>query len=790
MVKQLLSLLIVLVTAAASAQPEISAPIHTAKKEGSSSFRNIYTRNAAGTQTSSIDGQTGIATFLGLNTTPLNPAMLNAPVPVTKGGTGLVALGTPGQIMQVNAGATALEYTNPAAGSSPDKTFVVSPVGGDYTTIQAAVDAVPDVDTTNRYLIKVYPGTYVEEVDLDHPNISIVGSDVSSVVIEHDNTGAKTDRAITVTADDCTIANLTVYNPSSTYAAETIWVGTKTGGVGIAAVGFKAYNCRFLSPNHSDSIFVVQDCQAEFYGCYAKSHGDTVAGFDGSDYTLKDCIIESSVGAFTYTAGGTIRAYDVTCVGAAFGFNSIFNLNGTCTLIADNISCEDNETFRPVFNVNSAGDDCTVYLGQISGAAGYLNALSGTVSLTRIFQYGSNHVTAPFYGFPGDDGFPATVTASNGQDGDGVEVGGDGGNVTITAGLGGADGGAGSGADGVITLASSVVASALFDATVGININGTQLADASGEIPDGRLSANVPLKNTANTFTLDQLFSGAINVGNSSGTSDGVIYFQTGSGSTINNAYLTTDANFVTLGIGANASATNKIIRLAGPSGEASIVRIQSVGGSALAALNIQGTGTNAAVQNFLIPTGTGTVEQRLYWPTSSGSSNNSHYVSFAPTSTVFDMNIFDTTADRTVQIRNSNATYKAHLTLEANAAIGERLAVGTGTLATAGAMLQIAGTYSTALSNKTTGYTVLDTDGVITADATGGVFNVTLPTAVGRTGVRYTVVKTDASGNAVTINTTSSQNINAATTYALATQYEYATVCSNGTQWYVVAND
>lgn len=77
-----------------------------------------------------------------------------------------------------------------------------------------------------------------------------------------------------------------------------------------------------------------------------------------------------------------------------------------------------------------------------------------------------------------------------------------------------------------------------------------------------------------------------------------------------------------------------------------------------------------------------------------------------------------------------------------------------------------------------------------IDMDATGGTRTLTLPSAVGVPSFRFTVRKKDSSGNAVTVATTSSQTINGSTTYALATQYKYVTVESDGSNWMVVANN
>lgn len=87
----------------------------------------------------------------------------------------------------------------------------------------------------------------------------------------------------------------------------------------------------------------------------------------------------------------------------------------------------------------------------------------------------------------------------------------------------------------------------------------------------------------------------------------------------------------------------------------------------------------------------------------------------------------------------------------------------------------------------KTAAYTVTALDYTVNGDATGGAFNVTLPTSVGRVGQVFVVRKSDVSGNAVTVNTTSSQTINGASTYALTAQYQAVRVQSDGANWMVV---
>lgn len=69
--------------------------------------------------------------------------------------------------------------------------------------------------------------------------------------------------------------------------------------------------------------------------------------------------------------------------------------------------------------------------------------------------------------------------------------------------------------------------------------------------------------------------------------------------------------------------------------------------------------------------------------------------------------------------------------------------------------------------------------------------YSITLPSAVGATGRRYTIVKTDNNANVITLATTSAQTINGVTTYVgLNRQYARVTVVSDGANWVIVTGD
>lgn len=124
--------------------------------------------------------------------------------------------------------------------------------------------------------------------------------------------------------------------------------------------------------------------------------------------------------------------------------------------------------------------------------------------------------------------------------------------------------------------------------------------------------------------------------------------------------------------------------------------------------------------------------------------------------------------------------------TLNQNLGTGNSVAFNILTVATR----IVTGAFSTNVGTaKTSAYTLsATTENFMPADATTAGFTITLPTAVGNSGLEFTIFKIDSTANLVTIATTSSQTINGATTYTLLNaQYKYVRVKSNGANWYIV---
>lgn len=137
--------------------------------------------------------------------------------------------------------------------------FVISKDGtGDFTSIQAAVDAIPGGGRAPALLL-VRPGEYRERVVVDKDNVRIVGESAGQTVLTHsacakdtfpDGTPRGTFLSFTllVTGNNVTVENLTVRNDAGD--------GHDAGqAVAVYAAGDRGLwrNCRFIA--HQDTLF-------------------------------------------------------------------------------------------------------------------------------------------------------------------------------------------------------------------------------------------------------------------------------------------------------------------------------------------------------------------------------------------------------------------------------------------------------------------------------------------------------------------------------------------------------
>ena len=149
--------------------------------------------------------------------------------------------------------------------------LTVSPAGGDFSSIQAAVDSVTDASENNPYLIWIGPGTYSEPVvskayvhlQGSGPDLTILSSDVST-----DN--FPPDVATLTLSSQSSVSELTVRNEGAGTRNVTILVPANTVNVRLnhakseaTGAGTINYGLYALGP---DSEIVLEDVDIEVFG--------------------------------------------------------------------------------------------------------------------------------------------------------------------------------------------------------------------------------------------------------------------------------------------------------------------------------------------------------------------------------------------------------------------------------------------------------------------------------------------------------------------------------------------
>lgn len=161
----------------------------------------------------------------------------------------------------------------------PNVLVVVAQDGsGDYTTVQAAFDAVPDF-YTGKYTIYVKPGTYYEKLILGRNKVNVIlrGDDPETTILTYDdyagkdNLGTSGSYSVAIEPDDFTAINITFQN---TVVNDGSFANQQAVALRVNGDRQAYYNCRILG------------YQDTFYAWGGRGTGRIY---------MKDCYIEGSV---------------------------------------------------------------------------------------------------------------------------------------------------------------------------------------------------------------------------------------------------------------------------------------------------------------------------------------------------------------------------------------------------------------------------------------------------------------------------------------------------------------
>ncbi|MFY7965167.1 MAG: pectinesterase family protein [Chitinophagaceae bacterium] len=199
---------------------------------------------------------------------------------------------------------------------------------GDFTTLQAAIDAAP-TNSVAAWVIFIKNGKYYEKINIpsNKPNIQLIGETVSSVVVYYDDyagkatvgggtLGTQNSASVTINANDFVAVNITFANTFNYDSATAAGVtGTQAVAVVVNADRSAFKNCRFIGMQ--DTLYTKGSGTPRhyFYKCYIDGIVDFI--FGSSIAIFDSCTIYPK--ARTGTSNSYITAANTT-VGQAYGY--------------------------------------------------------------------------------------------------------------------------------------------------------------------------------------------------------------------------------------------------------------------------------------------------------------------------------------------------------------------------------------------------------------------------------------------------------------------------------------
>ena len=213
---------------------------------------------------------------------------------------------------------------------SPDVTKVVAKDGsGDYTTIQAAFNAVPDL-YTGTWTIEIKPGVYTEKLMLakNKVNVMLRGEHPDSVILTYND------------------------NANTSNGAGGIVSTSGSYSVAIEPNDFAAHKITFQNTNQVAQAVALRtngDRQS-YYHCKLKGYQDTYYTYGLGRIYMKDCYIE---GAVDYIFGQATVVFD-SCE------FKILRYGAPLTAASTNV----NSTFGYVFRNSKIMTDAIGYDGK------------------------------------------------------------------------------------------------------------------------------------------------------------------------------------------------------------------------------------------------------------------------------------------------------------------------------------------------------------------------------------------------------------------------------------------
>jgi hypothetical protein len=186
----------------------------------------------------------------------------------------------------------------------------VAKSGGDFTSIQDAIDSAIDPVEKNPYLVWVGPGMYEEKVALvPHVHLQGAGQDATIIIAKAGNDELPISDATLVLTSNTSVRDLTAVTIGDYERNVAVLARDGVSGMVLSRVTAEAYGSANIN-----------------YAIYARDSG-TAISYENVSATARNCSslcygLVNSWGASAVLRGGTFAARDTGQDGAAYAINS------------------------------------------------------------------------------------------------------------------------------------------------------------------------------------------------------------------------------------------------------------------------------------------------------------------------------------------------------------------------------------------------------------------------------------------------------------------------------------
>ena len=255
--------------------------------------------------------------------------------------------------------------------TQPYKNVVtVAQSGGQFTSVQAALDSITDASATNRYLVWVGPGVYSERVTMkQYVDIEGAGEKTTRLTF----TGSPAANIGTVRgADDAELRYLTVENTGGNNAAVAVYNGFASPSLlHVTAIGFGGsledygiYNFN-SSPNMTDVVASASggsdQNDAIINGSSSPTMINVTASASSSSGTPNNTGVANTFGSSPRIVGGSFSA---SGTGGNFGLTTV-NTGNVVAVESSNITGSTDSIY------NQAGSTVRVAASRLSGGPAF-----------------------------------------------------------------------------------------------------------------------------------------------------------------------------------------------------------------------------------------------------------------------------------------------------------------------------------------------------------------------------------------------------------------------------------